>query len=296
MRVRRFFLSLFVAAIASVTRAQEIELANIAYSLSPIHTPQSTEYIQQTNLKLRYPVRVREKNKVLIGVSGEAWWLNHRVGDDLQSVYGISFPLAWQHQLTRSLSLTVLLTPGIFSDMKDLSTEDFRLSSAIRFKRVVSKRLSLGWGVGYARQFFGNVVMPFGEVDWRMNDKLTLSGLFPIKPKLEYRLKPGLTIGTQVTVDNTSMRLSARQHDSHVVQYRQWNAELYTDWRLYRQLYVTLTGGYVVRRKIQVLESDTRIPWTVFTIPISGEKNAIRSVSGNGLLIQAGLSWKWKQT
>ncbi|MDJ1505345.1 DUF6268 family outer membrane beta-barrel protein [Cytophagaceae bacterium BD1B2-1] len=169
-----------------------------------------------------------------------------------------------------------------------------RFATGFRFRRILSERTSIGFGAGYARQFFGNVIMPFLEVNWKINDQWTLSGLFPIKPKLEYQLNKRVSLGAQILVDNSSSRLSRKYNESQIVQFKQWNAQLYTEYTIYKNIYFSIVAGYVFRRKIQLYDQNMRVPWTIFTFPIGGEKTAIRTLTGNGYILQAGLSIKLK--
>ncbi|MDJ1495529.1 DUF6268 family outer membrane beta-barrel protein [Cytophagaceae bacterium DM2B3-1] len=287
-------LVLFFVCIPLLIQAQELELLDIHCSISPIQTSTSHEYIQQCSIKLRYPIIAGQRNQFLVGPTYDIMWIGKTINDH-QALHGLSMQVAWQRKIRSNLSFSWLFTPGIYSDFKDISEEDFRFSTAFRMKHTLSEKTSIGFGIGYARQFFGNVLMPFLEVDWKINDRWSMSGLFPIRPKIEYLATKRLTLGTQIQVDNSSSRLSSQYNESQIVQFKQWNAQLYADWKLYKNLYFSLIAGYVFRRKVQVFTKDTKVPWTLFTFPIGGERTAIHTIADNGYLLQAGLSIKLKR-
>ncbi|MDJ1505346.1 hypothetical protein [Xanthocytophaga agilis] len=55
-------LVLFLLLVPLLTWPQEFEPADIHYSLSPIHSNQKSEFIQQVTVKLRMPFVAGKKN------------------------------------------------------------------------------------------------------------------------------------------------------------------------------------------------------------------------------------------
>lgn len=290
--MKSFVFIILIAALITQLGAQDAEILHLHFTHAPVETQEGNQSLQNLDFQLRYPLIIKGKHIFLTGINYEQSRLNTIIQDAPQSIHSVAIPLAWQYKMNNRASLSFLFTPGIYSDFQDISRKDIRFSGGIRYKWEVNETLGLGVGIGYARQFFGNMLAPFIELDWQLNKKLRLHGPFPLKPQLTYQLSDKWSLATQLNVNNNSSRLSESAYNNQFVQVKQWDLGLKTEWKFYKAFYLHSQISYAFRRKVELYDASTNVPWTVFTFPIDGEKNPIQQVDKPGMMLELGFTMK----
>ncbi len=181
MSCGKYFFALLLL-LPQVGQAQEKELANINYAVSGLKYNDTIAHSRQLDIKLRMPLYQKHKSTIGATLGYKNVNLNHFPDSYTPALHGILFQGAWMYKITPRRSLTLFAQAGLFSDTKDISESDFRYSAGFRYRLKHSDKLSTGWGLAYSRQFFGNQVVPFIDVDYRPNEKWSITGQFPVKP------------------------------------------------------------------------------------------------------------------
>ncbi len=101
-------------------------------------------------------------------------------------VYDVSLDIGWRQRLARWLFADVGLTPGLYSDFHDLTTESFRLRGRAVGIVAFSPQWQLTAGVLYVNRLHTKV-LPTGGVIWRPDDGTRFEVLFP-QPKISRKL------------------------------------------------------------------------------------------------------------
>ncbi|MPT31188.1 MAG: hypothetical protein E2600_05895, partial [Chryseobacterium sp.] len=166
--------------------AQDRDLLNVNYAVSTLKYNDTVANANLFDIKLKLPV-FQKKQHTIAGIVGyKNLSLQNFPADYTGNLHGLTLQGAWIYKLSDRKSLTFFAQTGLFSDLQDVSGKDFRYTAGLRYRVKHSEKLRTGWGLAYSRQFFGNQIIPFIDVDYKPNDKWSITGQFPIKPKVLY--------------------------------------------------------------------------------------------------------------
>ena len=274
----------------TLANAQDNNLFQSQYQLTRFRRHDTTARIHQWETRFRIPLLQRDSNKLFTAVSYRYINWQQLPSSFGSSAHGIMWQLGWLHQLSHNKSLLVFVQSGLFSDMKDISGKDYRLGLGVRYHVKHSPTLSTGWGITYARQFFGNQIVPFIDVDYRPNRHWQVSGPFPMKPKIKYHVNNRLAAGIQVSGEASSYRLSvATGH--RFVQINQWTSLAVLEYRLGKHWQVQAGAGMPLKQHLRLYNDANTTPWTLITIPLGKKVAPVYDISSRGLALQAGIAW-----
>lgn len=212
--------------------SQDRDFATIHYTLSRLNYGDTAAHAKQLDIKFRLPAYRNNKNISGITPGYKYVLLDHFPGSYSPNLHGITLQGTWIHRFNNRQTITLFAQAGLFSDMKDISAKDFRYTAGIRYRQKHSVKLTSGWGLAYSRQFFGNQVTPFIDVDYQPNERWSISGQFPIKPKILYHFNKKLSAGIEVNGEVTSYRLSATEKNNRFIQINQWAGLVKLEYKL----------------------------------------------------------------
>jgi hypothetical protein len=147
-----------------------------------------------------------------------------------------------------------------------------------------SEQLRTGIGVLYNRQFFGNQLIPFLDVNYEPNEHWTISGLFPIRPKVMYHFDRKLSVGIEVMGEANSYMM-----EDYYLRTTQWTGLLKFEWIFTPRLQLNAGIGKNVINRYQLFEKDAGTPWTLITIPLGEKITPVQEVDLKGLNAMIGL-------
>ncbi|MBO9564329.1 MAG: hypothetical protein J7621_16210 [Niastella sp.] len=271
--------------------AQDKEAISITYGVSRLHYHDTAAGMRQLEVKARLPLLHQGGNMLVVG-------MNYKLlsPDDLPAAYGdalhgASVQVAWIARLNERKSLTVFAQAGLFSDMQDISAKDLRYGLGIRYRVRHSDKLATGWGLGYSRQFFGNQLVPFIDLQYMPNQHWSISGQFPIKPKVLYHFNDQVAVGLEVSGDGSSYRLSHDKNNDQFVQVNQWAALARLEYRFASSWLLTLGLGSNLRQSYRLYNDASNIPWTIITVPLGDRDAPVQEIKSRGLQLQVGFAF-----
>ncbi len=271
--------------------AQDKDAASITYGVSHLRYNDTTAATRQLEVKARLPLLRHGPTTLVLGINYKLLSPDDfpaGFGNELQ---GISVQLAWIMRLDDRKSITVFTQAGLFSDMQDISAKDLRYGLGIRYRVRHSDKLATGWGLAYARQFFGNQLVPFIDLQYTPNQHWSISGQFPIKPKVLYHFNERLAAGLEVSGDGNSYRLSHSKTDDQFIQVNQWAALARLEYRFAPSWLLTLGLGSNLRQSYRLYNDASNVPWTIITVPLGDRDEPVREIKSKGLQLQAGIAF-----
>jgi hypothetical protein len=266
----RFAAFIFVLVSLSGFGQSDHDLFHISAAISPIRTDTSTMTLHMLEISLRYPLAVKNSNKVFGGIGYESMWTNDTEILRSHHVQSLSTQLVFMRTLSDKRMLLFLASAGVYSDFKDVSGEDFRYSAGFRYRVLYTKDLSISYGLGVVKQFFGGMIVPVVDFDWRITDRLRLSGPIPVNTKLSYSLVPRVRLIFSLRPDNATYRLSENSYQSRYLQMKQWTAGMTCEYQVTKHWVISLRGAYVARRKFEIYNSDQKGTLSILTFDVRG--------------------------
>lgn len=267
------------------------DIVGINYSQSKLKYNDTSASTKQLDIKFRIPIYHHIKNTVTGSVGYKNLNLNNFPESYTQKLYGITAQAAWYYKISDKKNLTIFAQAGLFSDMKDISSKDFRYTAGVRYRIKHSDKLASGWGLAYSRQFFGNQIIPFIDVDYEPNDKWSITGQFPIKPKILYHLNKKLSAGFEVSGDASSYRLSETENNNRFIQINQWAGLIKLEYQFAKAWQFNLGIGKNFKQAYKLYNDASTTPWTIITIPLGNKPDPVREIDSKGMNVQIGISF-----
>lgn len=271
--------------------AQDNDLATGNYSISKLKYNDTSANARQLDVKFRLPLYQKNRNVFFTTIGYKNVAFDDFPGDYTKNLHGIRWQTIWLHRLSNKKSITVFAQAGLFSDMKDVSGKDFRYSAGFRYRYRHSDKLTTGWGMAYSRQFFGNQIIPFIDVSYEPNDKWSLAGQFPIKPKVLYHFNRKVSAGVEVNGEAASYRLSATEENNQFIQINQWTGLVKLEYQFAKSWKFNAGVGKNFKQSYKLYQDASTTPWTIITIPIGKKPGPVQKIDGQGLDAQIGISF-----
>lgn len=272
--------------------AQDRDLWTVNYAVSTLKYNNTVANANLFDVKLKLPV-FQKKHHTIVGLVGyKNLSLQNFPADYSGNLQGLTFQGAWIYKLSDRKNLTFFVQTGLFSDLQDVSGKDFRYTGGFRYRVKHSEKLSTGWGLAYSRQFFGNQIIPFIDVDYRLNDKWSITGQFPIKPKVLYHFDDKWSAGIELSADASSYRLSATERDNQFIQVNQWTGLAKLEYQHAKRWQLNIGVGKNFKQNYKLYDEAATTPWTIITLPLGKKPDPVYEISNKGLNIQIGISFK----
>jgi hypothetical protein len=182
-------------------------------------------------------------------------------------LYDLSVEFAWRPRLAEWLFVDLAVTPGLYTDFKNVTAQSFQMRGRILPIVAFSEQLQLAAGAMYVNRN-RTKVLPAGGVIWNQSEDTRWFLVFP-QPKISHRF--GTFCGTQIW-GYVAGEFGGGRWEVEVV--RGVNDSFdYTDWRAIVGLEsVNAAGlrghlefGYVFHRRVNVTSSpsDLTLPSTL---------------------------------
>lgn len=275
--------------IPAVSTGQDKDVFSLSHDLSSIKSNEASGYYQQWEVRAKYPVF---KGKQVLWAGGCTWKqvsIKNIAELPGTTFNGLSAQVFRIQQIGASASFTVFAQAGMFTDWIGVSFNDLRYGIGFRYKRRHSDRLSSGWGLAYARQFFGHQLVPFVEIDYRPSGRWRITGHFPVKPRITYQVSKQFRLGMELQGDASSFRFGPSGEKS-ILQINQWSALIRAE-QIFKKNWTLFAGaGVVIRQSYRVYDDPQAVPWTIITIPLGAKEEPLSNISGKGFCLQFGCS------
>jgi hypothetical protein len=271
--------------------AQDRDVLNVSYAVSTLKNNDSLANATLMDVKLKLPV-FQKLQYTVVGILGyKNLSLQNFPADYSDNLHGLNLQVAWIYKLSNRKSLTFFAQTGLFSDFRDVSNKDFRYSGGFRYRVKTSNKLSTGLGLAYSRQFFGNQIIPFIDVDYHPTDKWSISGQFPIKPKVFYHFNNKWSTGVELSADANSYRLSASERDNQFIQVNQWTCLTKLEYKFANCWKLNGGIGKNFKQSYKLYNDNATTTWTIITVPLGEKPNPVYKIDSKGLNFQIELSF-----
>lgn len=189
-----------------------------------------------------------------------------------------SMQLFYNIKFSERKSLVLIGTGGLYN-------EGWRYGAGFRYMYKHSSKVNAGIGLMYNKQFFGNQLIPFFDISYEPSGKWTISGLFPIKPKVMYHFNKVLSAGMEITGEASSYRMTATY-----LRNNQWTGLCRLEWLFTKRLLLSAGIGRNFINRYQFFDNDAKTGWTVITIPLSEKAQPVYEKESKGISANIGLS------
>jgi hypothetical protein len=160
-------------------------------------------------------------------------------------------------QVSPAILVRIEANPGIYSNVRDITSRDFNVPFEIAASYFVSADLILLAGV-YVDVNAGEPVFPIIGVHWRLSDKWVIEGM-PPRPQIQYILSDKVTLfaGADLreetfVVDNQfGTSRGVPQFNNAILEYNEIRAGAGLTWKVYKGITMDIEGGCTPYRRFE---------------------------------------------
>ncbi|RXK85693.1 DUF6268 family outer membrane beta-barrel protein [Filimonas effusa] len=285
----KLLITLFLSALLPVAgmRAQQLPVFSIDYNSSTLKNDSVKGALKGLQASLNIPLIHSSGNTFGTRIqyqSARFSGLTSRLNEQLS---GLDLHVFLQRKWDEKHQLYLFAQVGAYSDFKDLDTKDFRFLLGARYLVKHSDKLSTGWGLAYARQFFGHQINPFIAINYAFTPRLKLSGLLPIRPVLTYEINDRISWVNEINGNVESYRLSASVHNNAFIQYSGWKVKSTCRYLVGKHHRFSAGLGFS-RQSTAFFNDDAQNNWKIFTINLSQKNAPVETLKTKGLLFSLG--------
>ena len=264
---------------------------NVSYRYTKLKGSDTARNIKTLDAYLALPVIHNEQNQLAAAFGYRQVRLNNFEGSYPQIVYGTSARLVYQTRLSEQHQLRFFGQLGAYCDYKNISSDDFRWSVGSEYIIQSTTNNKFGFGLAYSRQFYGNQIVPLIEFDQRLSERWSISGIFPINPRLEYKISDKSKTGVEMNVDVSTYRFSSAENNNQYFKTTQGNLSLFYRYIIVKHWNVNVKAGISPKQKFGIYDQTCKSTWTLLTLPIGEKPQAIESFRNSAFSGQIGLAY-----
>ena len=110
-------------------------------------------------------------------------------------VHGVILQTGWVRKLSKGRAIQVLFVPRLMGDMKNVNTKNIQLGAVALYEKRFNSNLKMKFGAMYNQEMSGPFVVPLLDLDWKLSDRWSISGLVPIYSKVKYKFSDNTNAG-----------------------------------------------------------------------------------------------------
>jgi len=292
--VKKVLISCFIICSLSVYSQETIDLFTISgrYGLPSPYNPELPEEARESGslINLKLPVLFSE-NTI---------WFNNLTYTFSMVENGMTFPdsmvnpirlhgFILQTGLVQKLgendAFQVLFVPRFMSDMVEPTDAAWQFGAIILYEHRFSKKLRLRFGAMYNEEKSGPLLVPLVDVNWQINDRWSLTGLFPIYGKLNYRASDLLTLGISHFGLITSYELTDLNYAGNYMERTSIDLTTFARIKLFGNWFAEGRFGYALGRNYEQYNEDDRIDWRLSIARFGDNRGQPRNYTFNDGII-----------
>src|SRR5580704_16046785 len=178
------------------------------------------------------------------------------------SIQGLDLAVGADLQISPALLLRVGAHPGIYSDFRDFSWQDFNIPFEVVGTYFVSSDLIFIGGV-YVDLNSDFPVYPVLGVHWKVSDKWVIEGIAP-RPQLQYLLSDNATLFAGADLREASFRMNGQfgqergipKLNDAMLNYSEIRAGAGLTWKLSKSVNLDVEGGCAPYRRFEYPRAD----------------------------------------
>jgi hypothetical protein len=223
------------------------------------------------------PIQLSEKSLWYNSLNYFFWGIDNdeQMSEDLMNpirVHGFVLRTGLIRELNNGHSLQLVLAPRFMSDFNNVNSDHWQFGLISTYGKRYSPSLKMGFGFLFNQEFFGPNLVPLVDLDWKLNDKWRIVGLFPVYGKLKYQVNKSLDLGWSHFGLLTTYRLGGEAYQGDYIDRRSIDETLYARYQLFGNLFLEARAGYSFGRSYTQYASDQKVDFTLPLISIGDDR------------------------
>lgn len=189
-------------------------------------------------------------------------------------VHGFILRTGIYYRLDKSRSLQVLLAPRLMTDFAHIDTDHLQWGGLAVYDKRYHEGLKIGFGLLYNQEFYGPNFVPLIDVDWKINQKWSITGLLPIYGKIKYQFNERFDGGWSHFGLVTTYRLGDEAYTGDYIERRSIDEMLYARYQLFGNFFLEGRFGYAFGRSYKQYDADQKMDFSLPLIEVGDDRTA----------------------
>lgn len=267
---RILVLLLAIGSVSFITAQETLDILTISGHFS---TPQNfvpeSPYTGETTetgamVNLVVPIVLNKKQIWYNGINYMQWYVDNTI--DMAktianpiSVHGLVLRTGLIQKLSNGNSIQAIFIPRLMTDFNNIDARHFQFGGTFIYEKVYHDKLKVGFGVLYNQEAFGTNIVPLVNLDWKISERWSVSGLLPIYSKVKYKVNDNLNVGIHHFGLVTSYRLGDEAYQNDYIERRSIDIGLFARYRIYGGIHAEGRFGYSLGRSYAQYNQDDKI-------------------------------------
>ena len=284
-------LLLIIGPMSFVTAQETLDILTVSGHFG---TPQPFEaespYSGETKergamVNLVVPIVLNEKQIWYNSVNYMQWNVNNNnnaMADNIANpirLHGLILRTGLIQKLSNGNSIQAFFSPRLMTDFKNIGYEHFQFGGTFIYEKVYHKRLKIGYGVLYNQEAFGPNIVPLVNLEWKMSERWSMSGLLPIYSKVKYKVNEKLNVGIHHFGLITSYRLGEEAYQNDYIERRSIDLGLFTRYNIVGGIHIEGRYGYSFGRSYAQYNQDDKIDFALPLATIGDDRTQLNESS-----------------
>jgi len=284
------YFALFIVTLcssASLAGQETLDLVTISgrygfpSSYDSIYDGKAREY--GAMLGLVAPIQISEKS---IWYNSLNYFYSHVSDDEIMptnianpiNLHGIILRTGLYKKFSKDRGIQIFFSPRLMSDFQNINATHFQYGGMILYENRYSDKLKMGFGAMYNQEFFGPYLVPLINLDWKLNERWSISGLLPIYVKIKYEINERLNVGFSHFGLTTSYRMGNINYEGDYIERKSIDEALFVRYRLVNDIFIEGRIGRTFGRSYAQYEADQKVD---FSLPLVsfGDNRVQKNVS-----------------
>jgi hypothetical protein len=258
--------------------AQNPDLFSATFNYLPVKTGDSVHHAKNIDLAMLVPIKHSSRSTIAGSLTYHEAWYNNFAAGFPRTLYGSSASLYYQAKLDERRELRLMGKAGLYGDYKGSLSDDFRWSAGFIYYTSYGSGSKLGMGLSYSKQFYGNQIAPLVDMNFRLSDRLSLRGLFPVTSRLEYKIDGHSSAGIGLNIESSSYRLEKTDSVSPYLKISQWTGLLFYKYNIYHHWHIFASAGFSPSQRYEVYNQANTASLTLLSISLGKKIDPVYSV------------------
>jgi hypothetical protein len=268
---------------------------NVTDIVAPVDAGGNTFTMQQPIVDVGLPVYkdFSAPHPILIktGIRYQGLFLSGEQNISSNGFQSVTIPLLINYSLSRTTSISFVGLATAGSDFKrSIGAEDILYTAGVRIGFQPTKSFRYGVTLAYISNYSGKFLLPLPDIDWTINNKLSLTGVIPARASLKYKLSEIQSLGITGSLNSSMYRLNEDAKDQYI-HLQQNSAGLIYDLKLSQRWKLNLIAGHTFLQRLETFNMDQKVPFDGFTK--LNDRVANISYRQNSFIFQGGISYEF---
>jgi hypothetical protein len=263
-------LLLIIRSVSSVAAQETLDILTVSghfgkpqpFEAESPYKGETTEKGAMVNLVV--PIVLNEKQIWYNSVNYMQWNVDNNINitDNIANpikIHGLILRSGLIQKLSNGNSIQVLFSPRLMTDFRNIDSKHFQFGGTFIYEKVYHERLKIGYGILYNQETFGPNVVPLVNLEWKISERWSMTGLLPIYSKVKYKVSEKLNVGIHHFGLVTSYRLGEEAYQNDYIERRSIDLGLFARYNIVSGIHIEGRYGYSFGRSYAQYNQDDKI-------------------------------------